>query len=594
MTRPAPRNAARPTAPRAGSRASAPTGRPRTRPSVPTIGRRPSASDARRRADQPARSLSQRVRSKSSAGAASAAERKLRETTSRDSAKRRPIKPGDVADRYRPDRGASRPGVRTKGDGAPVRTGRPSVRDGRTVGPRTDGKAVRTRPGTKRDVVPGDRAGSVRTVDPRSRGKSVRGPKALAPTRTRPGTRPGTRSGTRPGARPGTVGRATRPAVRDRRRVERSLAPITARPGRSPIRAGARRPDRSVQPVRPVGSAWRRSGRFNLHSGLFATTLGWNTWGGVYYGAPFGCWWNQPFFGGSFCWPATRWCNFGGFGLGIRHPWSWTLGGQACYWYTPFFGSSVNYIVIDDPAPAPAPEVIYVDDPQEVWPAEVQGEAVVPAGGGEIGATDAYPAGDVQPLGTAAGGAPAAAPEATSGPDLGTDSGLQRELNRASAYYLTQGDRSFRGGRYGDAAHYYAKSVEFAPDSGILYLVLSDALFATGDYRYAAYAIRQAAEREPSLFQNVIDKRDFYSNPRDFEEQLRTLERFVGDHLLDMDARLVLATNYLFGGRAAEAVDLLENPFSEELVSSDGGKLMLAVAREALAPADAGTGEQQD
>ena len=88
--------------------------------------------------------------------------------------------------------------------------------------------------------------------------------------------------------------------------------------------------------------------------------------------------------------------------------------------------------------------------------------------------------------------------------------------------------------------------------SGILYLVLSDALFATGDYRYAAHALRQAFDKEPALAANVVDKRDFYAEPATFEEQIRTLEKFVKDHTLDMDARLVLAANYLFGGRPAE------------------------------------------
>jgi len=53
-------------------------------------------------------------------------------------------------------------------------------------------------------------------------------------------------------------------------------------------------------------------------------------------------------------------------------------------------------------------------------------------------------------------------------------------LSIAAQRYLELGDRAFREGRYFDAVQFYAKAVEFAPDQGALYLVLSDALFAAG------------------------------------------------------------------------------------------------------------------
>ena len=38
---------------------------------------------------------------------------------------------------------------------------------------------------------------------------------------------------------------------------------------------------------------------------------------------------------------------------------------------------------------------------------------------------------------------------------------------------------------------------------GVLFLVLSDALFATGDYHYAAYALRRALELDPGIVQSM-------------------------------------------------------------------------------------------
>jgi tetratricopeptide (TPR) repeat protein len=137
------------------------------------------------------------------------------------------------------------------------------------------------------------------------------------------------------------------------------------------------------------------------------------------------------------------------------------------------------------------------------------------------------------------------------------------------------GDRAFRDGRYGDAVHYYAKAVELAPDEGVAYLVLGDALFATGDYHYAAYALRKALELDPTLIDATVDKREFYGDPRDYDRQIAVLELYLQDHFLDDDARLVLAANYLFGGRPQAAVELLENPFSAEVRASPAGAKVL-------------------
>jgi tetratricopeptide (TPR) repeat protein len=124
--------------------------------------------------------------------------------------------------------------------------------------------------------------------------------------------------------------------------------------------------------------------------------------------------------------------------------------------------------------------------------------------------------------------------------------------------YLELGDRAFREERYTDAVQFYAKAVEFAPDQGALYLVLADALFAAGDYHYAAYAVRRAIELEPALIDAQVDKRGFYPDPKRFDEHLAALERYLADHPGDRDARLVLALNYLFSSRAKDAVRILE------------------------------------
>ena len=78
---------------------------------------------------------------------------------------------------------------------------------------------------------------------------------------------------------------------------------------------------------------------------------------------------------------------------------------------------------------------------------------------------------------------------------------------------------------------------------------------------------------------SVVDKHGFYADPSEFDRQIATLELYVQDHFLDDDARLVLAANYLFGGRPAASADLLENAFSREILAEPAGAALLEAAK---------------
>jgi tetratricopeptide (TPR) repeat protein len=214
--------------------------------------------------------------------------------------------------------------------------------------------------------------------------------------------------------------------------------------------------------------------------------------------------------------------------------------------------------------------VIYADGGDDV---------VVVSGGGRVvvregeGASEPAQAGEsVQ--GAGSGVDPAVAGVLGRGPDT---------LSRLATQYLADGDAAFRERRYGDAAHFYAKAIEYRPDEGVLYLVLSDALFATGDYHYGAFALRRALELDPSLATSDLDKHEFYSDPTEFDRQLQVLERFLADHVTDVDARILLAANYLFSRKPELTVDLLEAGTSEAARNDSAGKLLLASAKHSLA-----------
>jgi len=231
---------------------------------------------------------------------------------------------------------------------------------------------------------------------------------------------------------------------------------------------------------------------------------------------PFG--WRYPSYG---CW--SGWSFGFGWGYDYACYWGWYY---PWWWYCsqPYYASYYSYWPVATVVYA-EPQVIYIE--REAAPsAEPVGEAVVGA-----------------PAQPAAAPAPAA----------------ESPLSIAAQRYLELGDRAFREARYADAVQFYAKAVEFAPDQGALYLVLSDALFAAGDYHYGAYAIRRALELDPALIESGIDKHGFYPDPALFDAQLERLERFLAEHPTDRDARLMLALNYLFGGKPREAARTIDS-----------------------------------
>jgi tetratricopeptide (TPR) repeat protein len=314
----------------------------------------------------------------------------------------------------------------------------------------------------------------------------------------------------------------------------------------------------------------QRAARYERTGAAISTATGLGVSVGISIGL--GCWWTPHCgYGWGYPWGCcypfgagwSYWWGCGGYGYSwFGHPFSscywywygyWPFG--ISYWYPncygyyyspPLYYSTVVYQYAEE-APAEAEQVVEAVEQQPAQ-ADYAGEGVA-QGGTEQARLDRL---------------------LKSGPDSTT---------RASGQYLTLGDRAFRDGRYADAVHFYARAVEFAPDEGVLYLVLADGLFATGDYHYGAFALRRALELDPTLAAGGIDKRSFYVETGQFDRQLAQLETYLVDHPGDDDARLMLAANYLFGGRPAASVDLLENPASERVRSQPAGALILEAAR---------------
>ncbi|MCY3004215.1 MAG: hypothetical protein NTV21_20660 [Planctomycetota bacterium] len=288
----------------------------------------------------------------------------------------------------------------------------------------------------------------------------------------------------------------------------------------------------------------------------------WNGWG---YTSNYWYWWGV----GGYSY--SRWC----------HPFSWSYAWNYGRW--PSYNAWWPSVWVTS---AWAPPVYYansVSDSADVVVYDENGNPEVEVYGGRVnvyqGQSQPAAVGEGVQLGTSGNAYVAPVVDPTVAKVLGGASdSTQAQLEQ----YLADGDAAFREGRYGDAAHYYAKAIELQPEQGVLYLVLSDALFATGDYHYGAFALRRALEFDPTLATADLDKREFYRDPAEFERQLQLLERFLADRPTDVDARLLLSANYLFSKRPQLAIDLLEAGSSASARAETTGQKLLDAARAAL------------
>jgi hypothetical protein len=434
-----------------------------------------------------------------------------------------------ILDRYR-GRGKSEdgPSIRGRGpSGGNLEPVRPRELPGRT-------DPVRAKP-----PIQGDRGG-------------------LGPSTGRRATPPRIDSGGGRGAEPkAPLGRTGRDGDVARSKTRREEAQITS--ARRLDRLRLKDPTTAVQVLNKgtrVSVATDAAVRTAISVGL-NVGCGWNSGAGCFWDpfhswnhhcGPFWNWWWSP--GCSWWWSSccVPWWGFGS-GVGFwGHGWGFWYS-PSCWsnaWYAPY---PVYYAsVIYDGYQPPIHETIYVEQPA---PAAAEQSASAPAYEGE---------GTIE-VGSGAGM-----------PGIHGRSGAQD----AASQHLSVGDAAFREGRYSDAVREYAKAVELEPGQGVLHLILSDALFATGDYHYAAYALRRALELDPTLVDSVIDKHSFYGDPAEFDRQLELLERYLEDHFLDDDARLLLAANYLFAVKPAQASALLSSSFSTAMRESATGRLLFA------------------
>ena len=347
-----------------------------------------------------------------------------------------------------------------------------------------------------------------------------------------PGNRTATRGQPRTGATTGT-GTANGTVATTPRLVPRTSAPSlsTGATGRS-ITTGT-------------------VARANYGYGYGSCGSGWSSycWNPCYYNS-WGCGW----YGGWGC-----------FGVSVSFwPWCWYPCSYwgSCYndcwwnsWYYPYCAPT-SYCWY--PTSTYCPTYLYVPSSVVVVEGEPAGEVVLAGGAGER----AEPAGA------------APSPDATA---------LAKE-------YLELGDFYFAAGRFVDAAKAYAKARGYAPKDASAHLAQADAVFAMGDYHFAAYLISEAARLDPKIAKDEADKRAAYGDPKLFDEHMKALDTWIESRPYDAQAHLVRGYNLRFSGKPDEAAAAFRRvlEISPENRAAATFLSALAPTDPALAPADPG------
>ena len=113
---------------------------------------------------------------------------------------------------------------------------------------------------------------------------------------------------------------------------------------------------------------------------------------------------------------------------------------------------------------------------------------------------------------------------------------------------------AFRAGRYDQALRLGNHALVEAPRDGKLYLFVSQALFATGDYQGAATAIHRGASLlEPKDWGYVVENFRKYYRGKDYVEQMDRLTKFIEANPDAVSARFLRGYHHAYLGHRETA-----------------------------------------
>jgi len=242
--------------------------------------------------------------------------------------------------------------------------------------------------------------------------------------------------------------------------------------------------------------------------------------------------------------------NFGFNSFGYGWPWSW--GGFGYPWYGGYssYGYSYGYSwypsYVYDPY-ASAPLYGTFDDAAYVY-----APAVTLAPSGAIASDyDATAVGGPLLIDPAAIGSNAAVAE---------DPTLVANRDATVDEYAAEGEDHFRAGDYKQAARSWRHALVEDPKNPVLILMLSQALFASGEYAEAAGAVQQALRMLPEEDWGVVvaNYTELYPRVGDYTTQLRALEAARKEKPEEPALRFLLGYHYAYLGYPKESVRELD------------------------------------
>ena len=99
---------------------------------------------------------------------------------------------------------------------------------------------------------------------------------------------------------------------------------------------------------------------------------------------------------------------------------------------------------------------------------------------------------------------------------------------------------SLRQGKYNDAAESLYNALLEDPGNGVIKVILSESLFAIGEYRYAARYLREALVDWEEFTRYQWSPAALYSKAEDFPARLKLLEKEAAENPENLDLQLVL------------------------------------------------------
>jgi tetratricopeptide (TPR) repeat protein len=123
--------------------------------------------------------------------------------------------------------------------------------------------------------------------------------------------------------------------------------------------------------------------------------------------------------------------------------------------------------------------------------------------------------------------------------------------------FTEQGEAAFKSGDYKGAVYAWRHAVVDDPQNPVLLMMMSQALFATGNFEEAAGAAQAGMKMLPKDKWGVViaNHKELYGSVQDYTTQLRALETAIRDKPNNPALRFLAGYHYAYLGFPKEAVD---------------------------------------